>query len=93
MRSVAIQMHADRIGIDHVRISRPRESIREAGQCLRKLLGMRAGHVLELAGEDFIDGGVVPPGEVMQHLLLISRNMRPQLDEPDRLRQDGRLLQ
>src|SRR6266702_1193483 len=79
------------VGISTHRLcaSRPPEGNLESRNVPRQLLGMRTRHVLELAGQNLIDGRLVPPRQVVQHLLLIPRHPRPQLDEPDRLRQDG----
>ena len=71
---------------------RPPESTFEAGEGGRKLLGVRACHVLELAREHFIDGRLVPAGEPAEHVALIARNARPQLHESDGFRKHPRCI-
>src|SRR5260370_30098789 len=50
---------------------RPRERRFEAGERDRKLLGVRAGHVFQLAREDIIDGRLISLGEPAEHVALI----------------------
>ena len=56
----------------------------------RQILEMRGGHILQLPRQHVIDGRPLHPRQLPQHLPLIPRHPRPQLHQPDRLRQHGR---
>jgi hypothetical protein len=59
----------------------------------RQRLRMRGSDVLELPRQHRIDRRPLPPRQSPQHVPLIPRHPRPQLHQPNRLRQDaGRVL-
>jgi len=64
----------------------PGQRRRELRSRRRQLLGMRACHILQLARQHRIDRPLIPLREPPQHLPLIPRNARTQLDEANRCR-------
>ena len=73
-------------------LSGPGQRRREPRNRRRQLLGMRARHILQLPRQHGVDRRLIPLGEPPQHLALIPRNARMQLDQPNRLRQHRRRL-